>query len=142
MTRPYLILPTDADYKLYWESVVCASPVTTVHGVKVFFQRNRFEHAFFESPMRNGIKGTVCSTERVQRMSWIRAALTDPASDWRTGWNKSLGQADRSRAVCITDEDFVIVIGMHATDPARANFMSCYRADQSIGRIRCMPCWP
>ena len=142
MTRPYLILPTDADYKAHWVTVVCSGPVTTTHGVQVFFQRNRFEHAFYESPMRDGVKGTVCSLDRVRRMSWIRPALADPASEWRTGWNKALGQADPTRAVCITDEDFVIVIGLQRNQAARANFMSCYRADQSIGRIRGMPYWP
>lgn len=75
-------------------------------------------------------------------MSWIRPALADASSDWHAGWDSSQRQVDWNRSVCITDEDFVVVVSLNRNTSTRANFITCFRADNSIGRIRQTPSWP
>lgn len=142
MTRPYLLLESVEQYRDYYNNTICKGPAPTIHGIKVFFSRDTFDHAFFESPLRDGVKETQLSYERAMRMGWIRSALVDPSSDWRAGWDRRKQCVDPATGVCITDEEFVVVIALNNRDPSRAHFRTCYRADNSIGKIRSKPCWP
>lgn len=140
---PLLVLATDVDYRRHYERNYCRAVVTTHDGIRVFFNADRFEHAFFESTLRNGVKDTLLSAARVQRMDWIAATLADPSAVRFQGWDKKRGRYDPTHCVNVVFEDFIVVLrlSLRADGTLKANFVTCYQADNSIGKIRTSPFW-
>lgn len=137
----FLILPTTEDYKQHFRNKVCCGPVTTPQQVKVFFPPSTFEHAFFEAPGRDGVKSSEISPSRAQRMDWIRKGLADPSSQWFAGWDKISKRYVHHRAACVVGGKFVIVVRRSRSDRLKAEFMTCYWADNSIDKILKSPAW-
>ena len=52
-------------------------------------------------------------------------------------------QYDATRRVAVVYEDFVVVVamGLKLDGSLKANFVTCYQADNSIGKIRTSPIW-
>lgn len=140
---PLLMLATDADYRCHFERSYCRAAITTHDGIRVYFKKEAFDHAFFESTFRDGVKDAAISAARVQRMDWIAATLADPAAKRFQGWDKDRRRYDPGRCVNVVYEDFVVVLrlGLKADDSLKANFVTCYKADNSIGKIRTSPLW-
>ena len=113
-----------------------------VDGLRVYFSSNKFGHAFYESRNRDGNKNAF-SHIRAQRIEWIRATLEHPEADLFQGWNKKRRCYDSSRRVSVVYEDFVVVIslGLKRDNSLKANFITCYQADNSIDKIRTSPLW-
>lgn len=101
-----------------------------------------FGHAFYESSARDGRKD-VFSPVRAQRIDWIKATLENPDADLFQGWDKRARQYDGTRRVAVVYEDFVVVvaIGLTKARVLKANFVTCYQADNSINKIRRSPAW-
>ena len=80
---------------------------------------------------------------RAQRMDWIGATLADPAAARFQGWDKSRRRYDPTHCVNVVFEDFVVVLrlGLRVDGSLKANFVTCYQADNSIGKIRTSPLW-
>jgi hypothetical protein len=59
------------------------------------------------------------------------------------GWDNISRQYDAMRRVAAVYEDFVVVMsmGLKQDGSLRANFVTCYQADYSIGKIRNSPTW-
>lgn len=97
---------------------------------------------FYESTARNGIKD-VFSPVRAQRIDWVKATLEHPTAALFEGWDKTLRQYDATRRVAVVYEDFVVVVVMSLKldGSLKANFVTCYQADNSIGKIRTSPVW-
>lgn len=140
---PLLVLPDVADYRSHFEMNYCRAVVTTHDGIRVYFKADDFNHAFFESTSRDGVKDVTLSAMRAQRMEWIAATLADATSQRFQGWNKRAAQYDPTRRVCVVFGDFVVVIRMSKTRDGglKANFVTCYVADNSIEKIRRSPAW-
>ena len=66
---PLLLLSTEADYRDHYKRTYCRSVVATHDGIRVFFNADRFDHAFFESSLRNGVKDRALS---------VRSCATGP----------------------------------------------------------------
>ena len=81
----------------------------------MFFSANKFGHMFYESTARDG----------------------------HLSWDKALRGYDSTRRVAVVYEDFVVVvaIGLKLDGSLKANFVTCYQADNSIGKIRRSPVW-
>lgn len=139
---PFLMLADEAAYRQYFTDTYARSAVQTHHGIRVHFKAQDFEHAFYESSQRNGVKDQF-SQDRSQRMDWIMHTLTDPNADWYQGWIKAKRIYDASRAVAVASGDFVVVLRFRARKDGAivANFVTCYYADNSIGKIRKSPLW-
>jgi hypothetical protein len=116
--------------------------IETHDGIRVFFQQSKFGRAFYESANRAGAKD-VFSSVRAQRMNWIGATLTDPAAVRYQGWIAKTRSYDPGRRVDILYEDFVVILGLglNRDGSLRANFITCYQADNSIDKIRTSPLW-
>lgn len=139
---PLLNLAAEADYRAHFVREYCRAVVNTHDGIRVYFQQNKFDHAFYESTRRDGVKNAF-STVRAQRMDWIAATLNDPVADRYQGYNAKSGTCDPARRVNVAYEDFVVVLalGLRRDGTLRANFVTCFQADNSIGKIRQSPIW-
>ncbi len=60
------------------------------------------------------------------------------------GWDKMAHGYDSSRRVAVVYEAFMVVLamGLKQNGMLKANFVTCYQADNSIGKIRTSPVWP
>ncbi len=59
------------------------------------------------------------------------------------GWDKTARRYDATRRVAVVYEDFVVVVamGLKQDGTLKANLVTCYQADNSIGKIRGSPAW-
>jgi len=139
---PYLMLDGEAAYQQHFTDNYVRADVRTHHGVRVHFKAAHFGHAFFESTQRNGVKDQF-SQDRSQRMDWIIHTLRDPDADWYQGWIRAKKTYDTTRSVAVACGDFVVVLKFRAKRDGQvvADFVTCYFADNSIGKIRQSPVW-
>lgn len=139
---PLVHYETEEEYRRHYENIYCRGVVQTFDGIRVYFSPGKFGHAFFESRARNGVKDTF-SPVRAQRIDWIKATLEHPGADLFQGWDKGSRQYDNTRRVAVIYEDFVVVIAMSLKrdNSLKANFITCYQAENSIGKIRTSPLW-
>jgi len=137
-----LHLASEAAYQAHFEAKYCAAPVITFDGIPVFFSKTTFTHAFFECSQRDGRKDTF-SSARAERMDWIATALQDRCAARYQGWDGKKRRYDPTRRVAVVIQDFVIVIRIKAKQDGslKADFVTCYQADNSIGKIHSSPAW-
>lgn len=140
MPPPLLILADEAAYQQHFVAKYCAVPLLTHDGIPVYFKRHAFYHAFFETVI---FKNDTFSPVRSQRMDWVELTLKDVASDRFQGWNPRIRQYDPVRRVDVVYEDFVVVLRLIKRQDGNlaAQFVTCFQADNSIGRIRQSPKW-
>lgn len=139
---PLLKLADQAAYRAHYESTLCRGGIVTHDGIPVFFRKAEFDHAFFESSGRRG-ENDVFSSDRAMRMDWIAAALADQQALRFQGWDKKRNQSDPARRVTVVIDDFVVVIALRLINEntLKANFVTCYCANNSIGKIKASPLW-
>jgi hypothetical protein len=99
-----------------------------------------FPHRKTTSPVEYSLQKSpvVCGS------GWeITATLEHPTAALFEGWDKASRQYDATRRVAIVYEDFVVVVamGLKQDGSLKANFVTCYQADNSIGKIRSSPAW-
>jgi hypothetical protein len=139
---PPLLYATAAEYELHFEAHYCRVTIHTFDGIRVFFPRSAFQHAFFHSKRgRVAVKTSVFARERAKRMDWIAAALQDPSSDRFVGWDSKTKAYDFSRRVTLVQGDYVVVIAI--TGPGKASFITAFVADSAttLAAIRSSPRW-
>lgn len=139
---PLVQYETVAEYRAHYENIYCRGIITTFDGIRVYFSAEKFGHAFYESSSRDGAKD-VFSRVRAQRIDWIRATLENAGASLYQGWDKKSRRYDGTRRVAVVYEDFVVVIVMSLKrdNTLKANFVTCYQADNSIDKIRSSPVW-
>lgn len=140
-----LHLPDEAAYREHFVATYTRSPQTfrlAVGTAPVYFAAHNFDHAFFESTQRDGFKD-VFSLQRAQRMDDIATALADSTIERRAGWDKDSKSHHHSKCVTVAVDDFVVVIRLGLTQKGflKGKFVTCYVADNSIGKIRKAPLW-
>lgn len=140
---PLLHYASPAEYREHFERHYCRSIIATFDHIRVYFSAAKFGHCFYESSARDGSKD-IFSSVRAERMDWIKATLEHPQARLFDGWNKDTRCTDATRRVAVVHEEFVVVVEMgmkRHTDQLKANFVTCYQADNSIGKIRASPVW-
>ncbi|MCD1267821.1 hypothetical protein B5M43_003030 [Microbacterium sp. MEC084] len=140
-----LELPGEADYRAYYLENLTRAPLplrTSVGNAPVYFDRHRFDHAFFESTNRDGVKNQF-SLPRARHMDEIGAILASSTADRRAGWDSKRRTHDQTSCVSIAVDDFVVIVrlGLTNTGYLRGQFITCFVADNSIGKIRTAPAW-
>jgi hypothetical protein len=140
MPPPLLKLADEAAYRQHFHANYCTGAIMTHDGIPVYFDRWKFDHAFFESV---AAKDDTFSLIRAERMDWIRLTLQDVGADRFQGWNKKTKTYEPHRRVEVVHEDFVVVlqISRKRNGHLKAKFVTCYQADNSIGMIRQSPVW-
>lgn len=139
---PLLDLQSIAEYRDHFQSVFVRSVFYDRHRHRVHFSVGRFDHAFYESSRRDGNKDDF-SLIRARRIDWIAGTLTAPTASWYEGWNNRTRQQDATRAAVVAYEEFVVVLAYRLRRQKQlvANFVTCFNADNSIGKIRKSPLW-
>lgn len=140
-----LHLPDEAAYREHFVRRYTKMPVMFTHQTgkaPIYFKSNQFDHAFYESTRRDGAKDQFSLT-RARRMDDIALALGNPALERRAGWDSKNKRHDHIRCVTVAVGDFVVIIrlGLTSQGHLRGNFVTCYVADNSIGKIRRAPTW-
>lgn len=140
---PLLIYATAAEYKTHYERHYQRATIITFDGIRVYFKPQKFGHAFYENSQGKAGAKDVFAPDRAQRMDWIRLTLENPNADIYVGWNKAKKCHEEDRRVSVVFDDFVVVIelSLNKKGELKAEFVTCYLADQSIQRIRSSPKW-
>lgn len=140
---PLLLLNTATEYRDYYENNYCRATIVTFDGFRVFFKATTFGHAFYKNSQgKQGAKDAICPI-RCQRMGWVKHTLVNPNAQLYMGWNKAQKVLEENRRVSVVYEDFVVVIELSLNNKGelKANFVTCYQADISIGAIKSSPTW-
>lgn len=148
MSYPVFInFTSEAECRTHFERVYCQRAIATFDGIMVRFRKSNFEHCFFESSKRNGIKDRF-SAPRAERIDWIKATLEDPNSELYEGWDSGKKRYDRKRRAAIVMGNYVVIIAF--TGQGKADFVTAYVADTqptpsrpvtTIDKIRSGPKW-
>ncbi len=143
MPPALLSYETVAEYKTHYEKHYQRGTVVTFDGIRVYFKPQKFGHAFYENSQRRKGPKDEFSHERAQRMDWIKATLENRHAEIFKGWNKDKKVFEDDRRVSVIYQDFVVVIeiSLNNNGELKGNFITCYVADKSIGKIKSSPKW-
>lgn len=132
---------TESEYRRHYEQHYCQAVIVTFDRLRVFFPKQQFDDAFFESANRTARDKSVFSYVRAERIDWIRAALEDPAAELYQGWDRDKKRVARSRRVTIVFGDYVVVLQV-TSGGASATFITAYAAGiETLRKIRSNPKW-
>jgi len=132
---------TEEEYFRHYEKRYCQATITTFDGIRVFFPRQQFQDAFYESADRHVRDKTLFSRQRAERIEWIGAALEDAAAELYVGWDRKRKAYHWNRRIALVYGDYVVVIQISA-DRLKADFITAYVAGAStIAKIRTNPKW-
>jgi len=142
MPPKLLILSCEMEYQVYYEEKYCKCPIVTYDGIPIYFPKNKFDHAFYESSDRRG-SDDIFSDVRAQRMGWIKEILQSPTATLYQGWNKKKKTYDPCGRVAFEYEQFVVVVrlSLKGDGTLKGNFITCYQADNSLDKIKQSPLW-
>ncbi len=141
MPPPLVHYAPEAEYRDHYEREYCRAVIHTCDGLRVFFPKRQFDHAFFESANRRARDKSVFSRTRAERINWIRAALEDEAAQQFVGWDRDRKQHDPCRRVTVAYSNYVVVLRVHRPG-ARATFVTAYQAEASVIQKICSgPRW-
>lgn len=137
---PLVQYETEQEYRSHFERVYCCGPLQCFDGIAVRFRKNDFDHCFFESSNRDGVKDQF-STLRAERIDWIKAALQDGQADLFVGWDRTKRRYDHGRRVTLVMGNYVVVIRL--TGKLKARFVTAFVADsqRTLDRIKRSPKW-
>lgn len=143
-----LTLDDEAAYRAHYVENFCKRPLHMPlpdgSSFPVYFSPKTFDHAFFESSARNRIKDTAISLTRASRIPLIESALKDLGAPRMQGFDKQTRSHNAGRCVTVVSaDDFVVVVrlGLTRSGLLRGTFVTCYVADNSIGKIMQAPVW-
>jgi hypothetical protein len=132
---------TEYDYRLHYQRFYCDSRVTTFDGLRVYFPRSGFDHAFFESADRRRADKSIFSRERAERIDWIAAALQDGAAELYVGWDNRRRVPLPDRRVTVVYGDYVVVLQLQLAKGS-ATFITAFVATaRALEKIRTSPKW-
>ncbi len=132
---------TEAEYRQHYESMYCRRVHHTFDGFRVFFSKQQFNDAFYESANRKARDKSVFARQRAERIDWIGTALREVTSELYAGWDRDKKQINRARRVCLVYGDYVVVLQVNQAK-LTAIFITAYIADQhTIESIRQNPRW-
>lgn len=135
---------TVEDLRRIWAEEYCRKVIKTHDGIRVHFYDSNFDHAFYESSVRNGSSNKpkskdIFSYRRAARMMWIKDVLADKNAKMYIGYDSKIKGYIRSKRVSVVKGDYVVVIQLYKEDHAR--FITAYVADNSIEKIKKGPEW-
>lgn len=145
MSQPALLmLNSIMEYKKHYESMYCRAEIFTADNIRIYFQPQKFGHAFYENSQGKPGPKDQFSPERAQRMDWINSTLKHPEALLFFGWDKDNRVYEKSRRVSVVFEQFVVVITLSFSNNnvLKGNFVTCYLAsNKTIETIKTSPLW-
>ena len=132
---------TEYDYRLHYQRFYCDSRVTTFDGLRVYFPRGGFDHAFYESAHRRQADKSIFSRERAERIDWIAAALQEGVAELYEGWDNRQKISRPDRRVAIVYDDYVVIIQLQL-NRGSAMFITAFVAtEEALAKIKSSPKW-
>ena len=122
---PFVEYENEAAYRAHFRRVYCQRPIWTFDDIEVRFRVRQFDHCFFESSRRDGVKD-VFSRDRARRIDWIRASLQDPEAELYEGWDSYRKRPDPSRRVALVLGEYAVIIAMKGD--LKADFVTAFVA--------------
>lgn len=146
MTFPALVFyETSHEYKEHFKSVYCRNEIYTFDGIRVYFKEDKFNHSFYESPLRDGKKSSQLSVVRAQRINWVKYVLENSSAELYQGWNKDVKRHEPDRRVSLLLDNYVVVIefSLKLDRTLKANFVTAYvlNGEYTIKKIKECPAW-
>lgn len=142
---PLVELGSEAEYRARFERLYCRAHIMTFDGIRVRFRKRQFDHCFFESTTRDGVKNEF-SAARAKRIDWIRAVLEAPDAELYQGWDSRQRRIDPNRRVAIVLGTYVVIIAV--TGDGTADFVTAFVSNRpepgrlsAVQRIRRGPKW-
>ncbi len=135
---PLVFFQDEQSYRAHFEAIYCLSPIITFDGISVRFRKDVFDHCFYMSTRRNGIKDSF-SQPRAERIDWIKAALQDPSAQLFEGWDKNNKRYDATRRVALVMGNYVVIIRF--SGDSKAEFVTAYLVDteENLNKIKASP---
>ncbi len=135
---PLVDYENESDYRDHYRRIYCRGQIVTHDGIRVHFSPQRFDHAFYEGRRKERF-----SIVRARRIDWVKATLEHHDAALYQGWSKRDRSYDPVRRVSVVYEEFVVIVSLSLdrVESLRGQFVTCYQADKSIGKIRRSPCW-
>jgi len=132
---------TEAEYRAHYERCYCRAEIHTFDGLRVYFPKQQFDDAFFESADRTARDKSVFSKARAERIDWIRAAIEEPKAELYQGWDRDKKVFAKDRRVILIFGNYVVVLQIRGKRSS-ATFITAYVADpKTIQKIRSNPRW-
>lgn len=132
---------TEAEYRMHYEAHYCRATIYTFDSLRVYFPKQQFGDAFYESADRKARDKSAFSWSRAERIDWIRAALQDAAAEIYAGWDRDKKVIDRKRRVMVVYGNYVVVLQVNLRR-AKAVFITAYIASAAtLAKIRRNPRW-
>jgi len=132
---------TEAEYRAHYERCYCRAVIHTFDGMRVYFSKQQFDDAFFESANRKARDKSVFALERAERIDWIRAAVEDPTAELYQGWDRDRKVIVPGRRIALVFDNYVVVLQVY-NERSAATFITAYVASSdTIRKIRGNPRW-
>lgn len=113
----------------------------TFDGFRVYFPKQQFDDAFFESANRIKRDKSLFSWKRAERIDWIGAALREKTAELYAGWDRDKKKINNKRRVTLVYGDYVVVLNV-SLKKNKAIFITAYIADDdTLEKIRKNPPW-
>lgn len=135
---------TEGDLRRIWNEEYCRKVIKTHDDIRVHFYDSNFDHAFYESSVRNGGSNKpkskdIFSPRRAARMMWIKDVLADKNAKMYVGYDSKVKGYSQTKRVSVVKGDYVVVIQIYKETEAR--FITAFVADNSIDKITSGPEW-
>jgi len=114
-------------YKNIFETFYCKAPIVTFDNILVFFRKDNFDHAFYESANRRQKDKSLFSHKRANRIYWIKWVLKNPEAQLYKGYNHATKSYDDSRRIAICVDNYAVVIELNPKKN-KAKFITAYVA--------------
>lgn len=145
MALPELLqYSTEEEYRQHYIEHYCnACPIDTFDGIPVMFYPDAFDHAFYKRSRKSWKAGKDSfSTERGERLDWIKHVLQDPNITPRKGYDKAKDTYDNTRRVTFMNEENYLVV-IYINKKGEGKFVTAYIVDNETAaeKIRNSPVW-
>ena len=132
---------TETEYRRHYADHCCRAVIYTFDGLRVYFPKQQFDDAFYESANRSARDKSVFSRKRAERMDWLIAAVQDKTAEIFAGWDREKKRIDPKRRVALIYGNYVVVLQVNLKKSS-ATFVTAYVADAgTLAKIRLQPRW-
>ncbi len=133
--------PRDIRSGTWIESVAAAYCAAFRAGSRVYFPKQQFDDAFYESPNRSARDKSIFSLKRAERIEWIGSSLQDKTAEIFAGWDREKKRIDQKRRVTLIYGNYVVALQVNLKKSS-ATFITAYVADAgTLAKIRLQPRW-
>nr|WP_294899397.1 hypothetical protein [uncultured Pedobacter sp.] len=119
---------SEVELRELWNVEYCESAIFTFDKVRVQFFANMFDHCFYESSNRKNKDKSILSYNRLEKIFWIKDALTDPDAVLKVGWDSKEKTYNQSRRVALVKNNYVVIIVIFKEKKAR--FITAYEIEE------------